>query len=180
MAKKYMFRGNDGTSESAQEIGEAIEDIRKRHPDGKVPAEWLVEEAYEEDHPAHGHFTWEDDSAAHNWRCQQARMLIATIVTPIKRGNKQVPVRAFVSLSGSRFENDGGYDSIERVLADPKKSQELLSDAVDELRRVLDKYSNFDELSPVFRAMGRVMKQIHIDQLDPKKQPKRIARKKAA
>lgn len=106
--------------------------------------------------PLHSRFEWDDTEAAHSYRLWQARQLISVTVDYIGAGEDAVLSRVFVSLSSDR-QTDDGYSEITAVMRDPKRRAELLTDALDEMRRFQKKYAELKELSAVFAAMKQTV-----------------------
>ena len=81
---------------------------------GELTATDLVNAAAEPEHPLHHLFDWDNDSAADQWRLQQARNLISSIKVRAvihpedDRGPISVRVPIAVSPHKTRFD-DGGY-----------------------------------------------------------------------
>lgn len=124
---------------------------------GELQPRAVVEAARSEDSPLHEQFDWNDSTAAHQWRLQQARQLIRTVVTYEQVGNgDKVPVRVFVSLTPDREHDDGGYRVSVDVMSDATLRGQLLSDARAEMIRFKEKYRQLQELAEVFSAIDNV------------------------
>ena len=124
--------------------------------DGVLTPEAVVEAARPEDSVLHGKFEWEDSTAAHNWRLFQARNLLRVVVIYIGPPTNQICTPVFVSLTPDRINEGGGYREIETVLSSAEQREQLLADAVEEMRCFRRKYATLKELEQVFRAMRRV------------------------
>lgn len=121
---------------------------------GLLIAEQVVEVAKDEDNPLHKYFQWDDTEAAHAYRLSQARQLISAMVTLIP--NVKRPVVAYVSLRADRQYPEGGYHALVDVLSDREQREELLSEALDDLRTWERKYKILNELSIIFEAANKV------------------------
>jgi hypothetical protein len=136
-------------------VVEALKQIARRHR-GYLRPHDVVEEARDEDSPLHGQFDWDDASAGEKHRLWQARMLIRVKVAYESVGNgEEVAFRVFTSLVSDR-QAEGGYRVTTNVMADPDLRDELLADALAEMRRFQVKYRHLKELAEVFAAMGSV------------------------
>ena len=135
-----------------QEIIAELERIRSEAGGVLRPAE-IVDAAEDEASPLHECFTWDDTKAAHNYRLWQARHLLKVCVTVV-HGAKH-PVQMYVSLKTDR-EDDGGYRALVDVMSDDDMREQLLDEAMDELRFFQRKYKQLKELAPVFEAMKKV------------------------
>lgn len=103
---------------------------------GLLMPELVVEAARDVASPLHNHFTWDDDAAAHQWRMQQARMLIRSIEIVVDR-RAPVSVNAFISLPGDRFAG-GGYRTVETVLSNDLMRAQL----VEDIRKHIEKWES--------------------------------------
>lgn len=102
-------------------------------------------------------FEWDDTEAAKGFRLAQARAVIrvAVIVDPASSDEK---IRAYVSLSTDRA-TKSGYRAFVEVLDDEILRQQLLLDALTELKKFQNKYDKLrqlTELHPVFSAIDQV------------------------
>jgi hypothetical protein len=103
-------------------------------------------------HPAselHSHLLWDDAKAGYQYRLWQIRTLIAIhVITPDHK-------REMISLSIDRT-NGGGYRSLDVVMRNREFRSIALSDALAELERVQQKYSDLRELEGIWAAMENV------------------------
>ncbi len=104
----------------------------------------------------HKCFEWNDTKAADKYREQQARVLIANIVTvKIEDEQEEIkPVRAFINV----FDCDepAKYVSLETALNDENYKKQMLDSALKELKSFQQKYSNLQELTEVFSAINKI------------------------
>lgn len=126
---------------------------------GVLNPEEVVEAARPVSSVLHNQFCWEDDKAAQNYRIWQARVLIRTTVRYIEINGDRRAARVFVSLSTDR-EDEGGYRDVIAVLNDKSMRQQMLEDALNELRTFEVKYSHLKELDAVFRASKAARNQL--------------------
>lgn len=101
----------------------------------------------------HSRFTWDNSEAAEQWRLHEARNVIRVYVY-VPEGQTE-PVRAYVSLRQDRHA-EGGYRAIRDVLTDEELSEQLLSEALDELRVFRRKYQQLKELHAVFAEIDQL------------------------
>ena len=125
---------------------------------GVLQPEIVVEKARPKTSPLHSRFTWNDSTAAHEYRIWQARQLIRVSVELIEGITGSVDV--FVSLSPDRYKDGGGYRVMTEVLSDLELRQQMLVDALNELRVFQQKYSRLKELAEVFRSIRNVKRKI--------------------
>lgn len=135
-------------------IQQELERIRKANGGVLVP-EHVVEAARSEDSPLHSRFTWDDSEAAHQYRLVQARALIRVRV--FTEPQTASTVRAYVSLKRDRYNGEsGGYREIRQVLKVKELREELLAEAMEDMKAFEAKYHALNELAPVFEAMKSV------------------------
>lgn len=124
--------------------------IKNASRDGMLHAEKVVEWAKKHKQSAlHRKFEWNDSKAAREYRLWQARVLIQLNITT-QDGGPQL-----VSLSIDRTKG-GGYRDLDDVRRDKNLSAVLLNDALNELRRVQDKYKRVRALAKVWHAVDSV------------------------
>jgi hypothetical protein len=115
----------------------------------------IVKAAKDPKSPLHDQFDWSDSSAAQKYRLDQARRLIRVHV--VVTHEEHEPVRAFVSLRPDRL-NGNGYRALSDVLKSKPLSQQLLDDALDELRAMRRKYATVQELTGVWDLVDEIDK----------------------
>lgn len=120
-------------------------------PRQQLLGQWreLVDASREESAPLHSCFEWDDGTAAEMYREQQAQHIIRNIVVVREKMDTQ-PVRAFVNVQKS-------YQPIEVVMRDVDKTEELMKQALGELRAFQRKYSTLKKLAPVMTAIESVL-----------------------
>lgn len=113
----------------------------------------VVEAARPKASPLHDSFEWDDSEAAQQFRLWQARKLISVVVEVIPKSNTQE--RVWVSLKSDRVKS-GGYRTIVSVLSDSGTREQLLGDALQDLKAFQQKYSRLNELAGVFKSIRKV------------------------
>lgn len=121
---------------------------------GLLEPEQVVEAARAKTSPLHSSFDWKDTEAAHKWRLHQARNLIRVTVEYLGPDEDASPSRVFVSLTPDRKE--GGYRTMASVLSDAELRNQLMADALEDMKRFQLRYSALRELADVFAAMKKV------------------------
>jgi len=96
-------------------------------------------------------FEWDNKKAAEEYRIWQARRIVAMHLT-YEEGERQ-----FISLRWDRA-SDGGYRDLEDVKNAPDLMEHALADALDDLRRVEQRYHFLQQLAPVWKATKEVTK----------------------
>jgi hypothetical protein len=142
------------TERHESEIASELERLTRQYG-GTLKPQAVVDAARDPASPLHHSFTWDNTEAAESWRRHQARMLIRAVVRYEPVGeDKVVPYRMFVSLTPDREKEGQGYRLTTSVMADAEQRQQLLADALSEMRSFQRKYRSLNELSKVFDAMS--------------------------
>ena len=133
-------------------VREELEFLEQR--DGVLRPEAVVEYAKNKKTELYKEFTWDNNAAGHQWRLQQARALIKTIVTIIpNREDKEVQVKTYFHFD----EPENGYISMTRILSDDELKDRMLISAKRELDSFRKKYSTLSELTEVFLVIDHVL-----------------------
>lgn len=133
----------------AQAVITELRKIAKAHG-GRLRPEDVVEAARPVGAPLHSRFQWDNTKAAEAYRVWQARHLIRACVEYMPHTEKRTEV--FVSLTTDR-NKDGGYRDVRVVLNNPTQREQMLSDAMAEMKSFKEKYASLKELADVFTAM---------------------------
>lgn len=141
-------------------VDQELQAIEKDHGGILRPADVVEWARTHQDSALHSKFEWDDAKAAHGFRLWQAREIIRVVVT-VEQSDTE-PVRAYVSLGTDREQPGGGYRKLFAVLRDPKRRQELLAQALEELQAFETKYNRLRELAAVFEEAKRVRRRASI------------------
>jgi hypothetical protein len=135
MDRRHM--NNDELQRQLELIGTAA---------GALTPDAVVDAASKKNHPLHDEFNWDDTEAAHNWRKQQARQLIARVdivlAKTTSRGVVNVTCRAFASVVSEDGEKQ--YMNVLDVSADPELSSQVLTNLRREIGTLKRKFSAYD------------------------------------
>jgi hypothetical protein len=139
---------------------QTIQELRRiaQQAGGVLKPEDVVKSAERKTSPLHRYFDWDDTEAAREWRLHQARQLINVCVELLPSPNAKKVQRVFVSLRSDR--KQGGYRPMVKVLATPNLREELIADALEEMKYFQEKYKSLKELAIVFRAMTTAQRRI--------------------
>lgn len=136
-----------------ERIREELEAIQAQN-NGLLRAPDVVEFAKANPESAlHGQFTWDVQKAARQHWLNEARSIIRVYVKVLK--DEAPEIRAFVSLESDRT-NGGGYRTMAAVLSDQERREELMRQAVKELRGWQRRYRELTELASVFAEIERL------------------------
>lgn len=127
---------------------EELERIYQR--DGHLTPATVVAEAKSPKSPLHSHFTWDDSEAAHQWRLQQGRVLIASIKIEVETQPDIVQrVRRFTHLG------DEGYVGTPEALNNPMQRHLVFDQALRELESFRRKYEALIDVEQVWVAASK-------------------------
>lgn len=123
--RRYSFRsGARIRGVTAEAAARELERIRSR---SALTPEAVVTSASDPANPLHPAFDWNDQTAAHEHRLQQARQLIRAVHVQIEESRVPEPVFVHVTIDEPR------YERVEIVV----QTQSLLDNALSELRSKL-------------------------------------------
>ena len=147
---KFQPRGNV----NAQVAGECIEGIAKRNK-GAITPKKVLTEARPKRSPLHPLFEWDDTVAAERYRETQASNILVQLVVVHKgaKSDELLRVRAFVSVEEKESIH---YTPFERAMSKPQLRQQLLLQALAEVKIWREKYKELEEFSRVFEAIAKV------------------------
>ena len=145
----YKWKVDGIWKQDANIVGEELKTLADQ--DNLCP-ESVLEVARNKSNPLHSLFEWIDTIAAENYRLSQARQIIQQVVIVNENPNREVrEVRAFVTES----KNNGHYQLITTVIADPDKYQVLLKRAKMELQMFKEKYKDLVEFQELFTEIDK-------------------------
>lgn len=132
MPKKYKARkGSHLTDKQAQRYGAELHTIIKKHKGELTPIK-IVEAAREPGSPLNDFFEWNDQTAGHKYRLQQARELVGNIVEVIVINSTETEQRSFFNVTNT--EHQKVYVTLETAISSERYRKELL----DKIIRHLD------------------------------------------
>lgn len=134
-----------------QDVGEHLEQLRRQN--GAITARIVVDDAADPTAPTHPHFEWDDQVAADQYRLEQARSLVRSVVVQ-REDRPESTIRAFVVVQEQG--GDDVYTSTQVALADVGLRQQVLKRALGELTAFERKYRDLEELAEVFAAAEKV------------------------
>lgn len=130
-------------------LRDLLMDLHREH--GVITPALVVEAATPADSPLHRYFDWDDSTAAHKWRIEQAREHIRTArIQYVSNGAKKT-TRAFVSVRHGANE-PSNYQPLERVATDDITRRIVLRDFE---RRLRDLKSEFGHLKEYVELMQK-------------------------
>lgn len=139
------------TNIEAQIVGVELERL---FPEGYVDKEALLKSAQKRNSPLHQYFEWDDAKAANNYRLDQARHLLRSIVVIID--NKEIPYYHNV-----KIEDDGNkYVDVFQCKESPDLWSQVLASALSEAEVWARRYENYQELEPIRAAIRQTKEKV--------------------
>lgn len=149
METVFRFRDGAHVSGDPQKVGARLTELRQKM--GRLRAEDVVEDAIRTTSVLHRYFEWDNAEAAAQYRLEQARHLIAAVVI-VRRDTVDLrPIRAFAAVH-----KDGGYESIEVVMASPDLRKQALIEVKQGIKTYREKLEAFEEFSDVIASLDQV------------------------
>lgn len=135
----------------AQVAGEHIEELEERF--GVITPKILLDDSRPEDAVLHSCYEWDDSKAAEKYRLYQSKKIMGNlVVAQIKEvPDKEPPkfVRAYVSVE-ERNES-AQYVSVTKALSEEYTRQQVLKNAMAELRMFERKYRGYLDVSGILQ-----------------------------
>ena len=162
---KKIFKAKEGASfgeDKAQIYGEELEKLQKIN-DGKLTPKYVVEVAKDKSSPIHDFFEWDNNKASEKWRLHQARQLLNSIEIVITYNGKKEEIRRYFNITKVEEDNDDTkrvYIIMEEALSNPKYKKQILQRALEEIEYWQKKYSQYKELSMIFKSIEKTKQRI--------------------
>lgn len=152
---EYAWREGARQSLDAQVVGEELARIAEK-ADADLPQlspQVIVDEATPEDSPIHDGFEWNNEVAANNWRCSEARSMVRSIRTVSNGEVQAAPVWVAVTIPET---NQRAYVETVKAWDQEAMRQQVLADAMKQLRGLAARYRNLEALSGVVAEIDRL------------------------
>ena len=117
--------------------------IRDQH--GALTPVLIVEAASDPEHPLHSRFDWDDTSAGHKYRLEQAGTLLRVVPLP-KSPSQPHDLRAFVAVKG-KDSHRADYIPTETAMADDFTRRLVLADMEREWKSLKRRYQHMAEFA---------------------------------
>lgn len=126
-------------------LHQQLQTIHTRH--GRLDPADVVTEARADTSPLHRYFTWDDTTAAEQYRLDQARALIRRVKIEIltEPHTEPIRVRGFVSVDTAGENASRHYQPLTEVAGDDELRERVLDEARRDLRRLQAKYQHLGE-----------------------------------
>lgn len=140
---KFAYAGPGAPKDIPADVaGAELQRLYER--DGGIRPSAVVEESRPDTAPLHTAFEWDDETAAEQYRLEQARQLVrAVVLMPEPEQGEVLPsIRAFVSLHDPVSDRPQSrvYKPLMVVLQNPDESAELKSRALRDLLAFRQRY----------------------------------------
>ncbi len=142
MSKEYRWADGTVYKGDAQEVGEYLDELRRRN-DGVLTPEQVLQDARRKKSFLHEYFEWDDDEAAVRYRLAQAGQLVRSVHVVYEKSDEsddEKTIRAFVNIERGH----GEYRDVVEVLANPQSRDKLLDDALRDLRSFKRRFEAFE------------------------------------
>lgn len=131
-------------------LRDILQSILDQH--GELTPELVVTEARAEDHPLHGRFDWDNESAGESWRKHQASELIRSVKVVYREATETEEARTVRAFHAVRGPKGHAYQPAEAVADDPFTRQLVLNDMEREWKALRRRYEQFAEFLDMVRA----------------------------
>lgn len=150
-------RFQSGEHPDAPEVGAHLELLRQQYK-GELTPKDVVDDARNPNSPLHSFFEWSDTEAAEQYRLQQARGLIRSVVAIYTREDQPATrVRAYVHINEPGAQH---YRETSHALSQKKTRDLVLQRAWRELQAWRKRYKDLKQFADVFEAMDEVAKKL--------------------
>lgn len=148
-------RFQSGALQNAKEVGKHLEMLRK-HCKGELTPQDVLKDAKNNNSPLHSFFEWDEGKAAEQYRLQQARGLIRSVVAIYTDGkNKAVRSKAYVHIAEATAPH---YRETGHAMSQAKTRNMVLQRAWRELTAWRKRYQDLKAFSELFDVMDEVVK----------------------
>jgi len=140
----------------------ALEALIERHG-GRIGPRVLLDEARDPRSPFHDFFEWDDGDAAEHYRLIQASQLIRRWKGTIIRIDAETrtlkidDVRRVQSPSSGRGKGLDSYETVEQIMANPDKRENMLQTVLAELAAYRRRYAELSELAEIWAGIDEAL-----------------------
>jgi hypothetical protein len=154
---KYRLRSSEGGDQPrARQYAEELERLAAAGGDVPLSAQEVVTAASETESPLHQYFEWDDSVAGPLWRLHQAAALIRSLYVVIEREERQI--RAFFNVRDAQGKR--GYVPQRVAFQNDDYRQQILHQALEQLKVWRRKYRDYEELNRIHAAIDETVAKI--------------------
>jgi hypothetical protein len=133
-------------------VGEHLDMLRQKFK-GELTPQRVLDDARHDNSPLHSFFEWSDSAAANQYRLQQARGLIRSVVAVYVGGNKQeIRQRAYIHISTP----SPHYREAIHALSQTETRKLVLDRAMNELNAWRARYKDLEEFASFIDIIDRI------------------------
>ncbi len=147
----YSWKAGVQFPVKAQVAADTIKQLQSSLGKQTVTAKELLDASRDENSPLHSCFEWDDSVAAEKFRTEQARKIIISI--EVTKSDAPITTRLFVNVVETAPKKQGEFATIWTAMETNDWRQQVLKDALRELRNFQRKYSAYKELAGVCSAI---------------------------
>lgn len=147
-------------TDKAQAYGEYLTKIQEEK--GPLTPSLVVKKAKAKKSVIHDYFEWDDTIAGPKYRIHQARRLMNHIqVEIIDNGDKKPrAIKMFHNIQIMKESKDRAYLSLSTIINSDDYRKQIVEKAMVELRGWQERYRQYSELKPIFKAIDKLKTKI--------------------
>lgn len=146
-----------GVKADPKTVGEHLEMLRQQFK-GELTPKDVLDDARHDNSPLHSFFEWNDGDAAEQYRLQQARGLIRSVVAIyVSEEQPAVRMKAYVHINEPSAPH---YREAGHAMSQKKTRQMVLQRAWRELQEWKRRYKDLKEFSDLFQVIDEVEKHV--------------------
>lgn len=143
-------RFQPGAHKDPKLVGEHLELLRRKFH-GELTPEDVLDDAQNHNSPLHSFFEWSDTEAAKQYRLQQARGLIRSVVAIYTQPDRPaVRAKAYVHINEPSAPH---YRETSHAMSQAKTRQMVLDRAMNELKAWKARYKDLEEFAALVRVI---------------------------
>lgn len=140
-------------------LDDAVHDaVRALDKNGRLTPEAVVRAAKDPTSPLHKRFEWDDSEAAHQYRLEQARRLIRSVMVTITTEERTISTVHYVRDPAA--EPEQGYVSLAQLRSEPDNARVMLMRAFDQAKTYLGRAEDFADILGQREAVASVSRKL--------------------
>ena len=156
MSMIYVWKDGSRLKGDPNIVGKELEGIQEQF--GAISAEYVLDNAKQEESPLHQYFEWNDQEAAEEYRLVQARLIIRSVAVRFDRSEDDIiTTRAFVEIKDNEA---GPYMSLESVVFDDGMRHQLIEQAQRDILQFERKYETLVEIIEIIQPVKEKLQQL--------------------
>lgn len=157
--KEYKARKGSGFGKNkAITYGTRLDELAVEH-DGTITPILVIDDARDQDSPLHDYFEWDDSVASEQYRKWQARRLIRSIIVITCEEDSddllEIEINNFHNVTISNNDNVRVYATIEKISEDDTLFEQVIANAIAEIKLWKDKYKTYKEFKGIIREVNK-------------------------